>query len=282
MSKITIIIRPTEYLDCLSKLLASVNSQKNIEFDLITYDKYYTDKNYEILEEYKVHLIENNFTNGNDDSHLLNLIISNYSNSIIVFLEPSNILINEYSIFNLIKQLRSEEASIVFGRKITFPNAKTWLKRDFEHAYPEDGEPAAWVGFSFSFSAILKKCWDEHHFNNDSGILPEYEWGYWANNNNIFISYVPKAISLHFVNQSFSSLYQNRRKEGQMDIEIRKKYIGFKDLVKLFIKSFFKDLICYTVRRDFIGLLTVPMKNIVTTIGYFSGVRDAKKKLLKL
>ena len=279
MSKITIIISPTKYLDCLSKMLASVHSQKNIEFDLITYDKYYTNTDYEILEEYKVHLIENNFSDSDNDSHLLNLIISNYSNEIIVFLEPSNILLNEYSIFNLIKQLRNQEAFIIFGRKIAFPNARTWLKRDFEHAYPEDGEPAAWVGFSFAFSAILRTCWEQHHFNNDSEILSDYEWGYWANNNDIVVSYAPKAISLHFVNQSFSSLYETRRKEGQMDTEIKKKYIGLKDLIKLFIKSFFKDLICYTVRRDFIGMLTVPIKNIVATLGYFAGVRDAKKKI---
>ncbi len=279
MNKITIIIRPTKYLEYLPKLLISVYSQKNIEFNLITYDKYYTNKDYEILEEYKVHLIENNFIGSNDDSHLLNLIISNYSNDVIVFLDPSNILLSEYSIFNLIEQLRDPNSSIVFGRKVTFPNAETWLKRDFEHAYPEEGDPAEWVGFSFSFSAILKKCWDQHHFNNNLGILADYEWGYWANRNNICISYVPEAVSLHFINQSYFSLFQNRRKEGQMDIQIKQENIGFKDLIKLFIKALFKDLICYTVRRDFAGLITVPVKNSITIIGYYLGVRDAKKKI---
>ena len=133
---------------------------------------------------------------------------------IIVFQNSDVAPLTPWALHSLLSALRSPTVGAAFGRQIPRPDAHSWVRRDYAAAFPAGRVCPEWMPLSLPFAAIRRSALERHPFHSAAWGSEDTEWGMWAPDAGVTVSYVPDATVMHSHNYTLRHLYGRRFIEG--------------------------------------------------------------------
>jgi len=262
----------------IEQALSSLYSQTFTDFDLYVVDSGSTDQTIEIVKEFPCSLKQIEPSSYYPGA-VLNMGIEGIDADIIVFQNSDVVLLSPESLENLLNSFSDPEIHAAFARQVPRPEAKAWVKRDYESSFPNSPTPPEWIVLSLPFAAMRKSTWKRHHFYADAWASEDTEWGVWAQKTELGIKYVHDSLVMHSHNYTLSQIYGRKFVEGEADAFIYHNRTSIVKTIKRFIASSIKDFIGYVNCRDFLGIFSVPVRRFVYNWAYYKGHKHGEKRL---
>lgn len=277
----TVIVRTKNNSDIISKTLKALFSQTYKDFELLIVDSGSSDDTLEKASFYKHKLIEVKA----EDYHpgiVLNNAISKTKTNLIVFLNSDTVMLTKNCLLNLIQELKKEKTSAVFARQIARPEAKPWVKRDYELAFPNKLNAPTWMYFSLPLSGIKKTVWHKNPFYTKAWASEDTKMGYDLKNKNLLVKYVPTALVMHSHNYSLTQIYNRRFVEGEADAFIFNNKFNIFNLCKSYAASIFNDLKYHIKTCEYCEFTKSIIRRFIYQYAYYKGHKNGQnRKILK-
>lgn len=270
--KVAVIMRSRNAADVIGGTLKALFSQTFSAFSLHLVDSSSTDETLEIARRFPVAITvlpaEDYFP-----GKVLNGVIEGISADLIVFLNSDAELLHPDSLTLLLAAFHDPAVQAAFGRQIPREGAATWVRRDYEVAFPPQAPAPSWMPLSLCFSAMRRSAWEKHPFYTAAWGSEDVEWGVWARLNGGEIRYVPGAVCLHSHNYTLRQLYGRKFIEGEADAFIYQTPYSFARMMKESIKAILRDIPFHLRLGDFKGAFLSLLRRPVSYWGYYSGHR---------
>jgi rhamnosyltransferase len=273
-----ILIRSKNNEDVIFQTLKALQSQKLCTYDLTVIDSGSTDRTLDMVKEMNAKIL----TVPSDDyfpGKVLNKGIQTLNTNIVVLLNADAVPLTPYTLYQLLRPFQSSSVVATFARQLPRPEALSWVRRDYNNAFPGSGKNPDWQSFSNCLSALRKEIWSKRPFYTLAWGSEDAEWGTWAKNNGYQISYTPKALVMHSHNYTLKQLYGRRFIEGEADAFIYKKQYTLPTMLLEWFKFNVSDFLFCLSRGDISGLFANPVRRWVYFWGYYKGSKLGHKRL---
>jgi len=256
----------------IAQALAALYSQTYKDFELLVVDSGSTDRTLEIVEQFPCRLVRiaaKSYYPG----AVLNEAIEKTEGDIIVFQNSDGVPLSPHILSRLIAAFDDDSVDAALTRQIPRPEAYAWVKRDYEHSFPDAAETPNWIRLSLPMAAIRRSAWEKHHFYTDAWASEDTEWGEWAVRNGCGIKYVKDAIIMHSHNYTLKQIYGRKFVEGEADAFI----YNLKPSVPGFISSAFRqwlrDLILLSAKGRLLEAGYSLPRNFTSNWAYYRGLK---------
>ena len=251
--------------------LASLMGQQDIQIDLIIVDSGSTDKTLDMISHYQhtfIAIESKDYFPGK----VLNQAIEIAKYDTIVFINSDVVLLNPYSLKNLISPLEHQLTAGSFGRQIVRPDADLWVRDDYECAFPSSDHTPKWMHYSLPIAAMKKSIWKKIPFYTNSWGSEDTYWGIQVKKAGYNIAYVKDAIAMHSHNYTLKQLASRRMIEGEADVYIapNKKYT-LMSMILTFIKSSLKKSWYYFINYRIYKIPYIIVNRAVYSWYYYKG-----------
>lgn len=273
---VAVLIRTKNSEKFIKETLDALFSQQGLIFDVYIIDSSSVDRTVDIVKKYPIHLSQipaENYFPG----QVLNESLKGIDSEIIIFLNSDAVLITPFALKDLIAPFEDQNVVATFARQVPRPNAKTWVKRDYERAFPNSQDAPVWQPFSLCLAAIRRKTWLERPFYTLAWGSEDVEWALWAKSAGYIIKYVANSCVIHSHNYTLKQLYGRRFIEGEADAFMKKSY-GFFHFFWDYLRSLPRDLHYYIRMRDFIHMFEILSIRYVYYWAYYKGNRWGKRR----
>lgn len=275
---VSIIMRTKNSAAILNQTLKALFSQQGVPFDLLAVDSGSTDQTMPLLNAYKVnvHAIESkHYFPG----PVLNHAITLTQGQLLVFLNSDAVMLTPYTLYNLLKPFTNAATQAAFARQIARPEAHTWVRRDYQMAFPNHPEAPKWQPLSLCLAAMRRSIWQKRPFYSFAWGSEDVEWGTWAQQAGHKIVYAYDALVMHSHNYTLSQLYGRRFIEGEADAYIYKNSYGYGSFIKDWVKSTVRDIYVHATALDFWGGCLAPMRRMVYYWAYYQGHKHGEQRV---
>jgi rhamnosyltransferase len=275
---ISIIMRTKNSADILDQTLKALFSQQLVTFDFLAIDSGSTDQTVSILKAYevKVHAIESkNYFPGPVLNHAMTLC----KGQLVVFLNSDAVMLTPYTLYNLLRTFQDSAVQAAFARQIARPEAHTWVRRDYQTAFPDHPEAPKWLPLSLCLAAMRRSIWQKRAFYSFAWGSEDVEWGRWAQQSGHKIFYAYDSLVMHSHNYTLSQLYGRRFIEGEADAYIYKNNYGYGSFIKDWIKSTARDVYVHIKSLDLVGGCLAPMRRMVYYWAYYQGHKHGERRV---
>ncbi len=270
----TVILRSMNSSDIISQTLKALFSQSYKDFKLLVVDSGSSDDTLEKISFYPHDLVQIK----KEDYHpgiVLNSAIEQTSTDLIVFLNSDTVLLHNNCLEILIDNLKQENTHAVFARQIARPEAKPWVKRDYEIAFPKNDKKPDWMYFSLPFSGIKKDIWKINPFYIKAWASEDTKMGYDLKNKGFNVKYLSNCIVMHSHNYTLKQIYNRRFVEGEADVYIFDNKFTLFTLVKSYLASVLNDT-KYLIKKFEIKELALSFfRRFVYQYAYYKGHKNA-------
>lgn len=260
--KITIIMRTKNSAWVVGQALSALFSQSRRDFELLVVDSGSTDATLDIVGRYPCRLVKieaKEYFPG----VVLNMAIREAKGSLIVFQNSDTVPLTPTALDTLVGPIERGEADATFARQLPRPEAHTWVRRDYDVAFPASGDAPGWMAYSLPFAALTRESWEKHPFYEDAWGSEDTEWGHWARAHGLRVRYVPDALVMHSHNYTLRQLYGRRFIEGEADAFILRERASLRRFVWRTGVSVARDAWAHLAARDLPGLaLTLPRRAV--------------------
>lgn len=267
---IGIIMRTRNSGDILEQTLQALFSQTIKDFDLLVVDSGSTDNTVEIIRRYPARLIsippEEYFP-----GKVLNAAIPQVKGDIIVFCNSDAVLQDPDTLEKLLLPFQRAEVMATFARQIVRPEAETWVRRDYQVAFPKEGDTPSWMTMSLCLAAMRRSAWLQRPFYTKAWGSEDTEWGHWARSQGHPVVYVSEAICMHSHNYTLRQLYGRRYIEGEADAFIWSKAYGIPAMLRDMMKALGRDLRYAAEVGDYWAMFKDPALRWVYYWAYYKG-----------
>jgi rhamnosyltransferase len=184
-NKVSIIIRTKNSSNIIDQTLKALFSQTFKNFDLIIVDSDSTDDTLEKCSKYEHKLLV--FTSQEyHPGKVLNSAINKCNTELVVFLNSDCVMLLPNSLQILLDELDDNNVSAAFSRQVCRPEALSWVRRDYEAAFPDSLNPS-WMHFSLPLAAIRKEVWEKIPFYTQAWASEDTKWAVDIKNHNYLI-----------------------------------------------------------------------------------------------
>ena len=209
---------------------------------------------------------------------VLNKCIDEIDSDIIVFLNSDTVLLNEQSLFYILKVFSDENVGAAYGRQIARPDATTDVRRDYEYCFPYRSESPDCISLSLPISAIRKSVWMNNKFYTKSWGSEDTELGNRIKKSGFKVLYVPNTIAMHSHNYTARQLLNRAKVEGEADFYIYSKKPSLAQFLKRFLARAVRDLKTSLKYKSFKFLFqNLFYRNFIAEFGYHQGLRFANQ-----
>jgi rhamnosyltransferase len=272
MNKVTVLMRTFNNAEIIGQTLKALFSQNFKDFDLFVVDSGSTDGTLEILSHYNCY-VKKIKSSEYHPGKVLNSCIDEIDSDIIVFLNSDTVLLNEKSLYILIKVFSDQSVGAAYGRQIARPDATTDVRRDYEYCFPYSSESPDCISLSLPISAIKKSVWKKNKFYTQSWGSEDTELGNRIKKSGLQVLYVPNAIAMHSHNYTPRQLFNRAKVEGEADFYIYKKSPSLLSFFKKYIYRNLRDLKTAWRYNSFKFLVNnIFYRNAISEWGYYQGV----------
>lgn len=275
--RITIIMRTKNAAWVVGQALSALFSQRRRDFELLVVDSGSTDATLDIVGRYPCRLVRieaKEYFPG----LVLNMAIREAKGSLIVFQNSDTVPLTPDALNALVSPIERGEADATFARQLPRPEAHTWVRRDYEVAFPAQGEPPPWMAYSLPFAALTREAWEKHPFYEDAWGSEDTEWGSWARQNGLRVRYVPEALVMHSHNYTLKQLYGRRFIEGEADAFILKDRASLARFLFRTGSSWVRDAVAHLAARDLQGLALAFPRRVVYHWAHLQGHRLGEQR----
>lgn len=271
----TIILRSMNSADIISQTLKALFSQNYKDFKLLVVDSGSTDDTLEKISFYPHELIQIK----KEDYHpgiVLNNAIKQTNTPFIVFLNSDTVMLHNNCLEILIQNLKQKDTHAVFARQIARPEAKPWVKRDYEIAFPKDAKNPSWMYFSLPLSGIKKEIWQINPFYTKAWASEDTKMGYDLKNKGFSVKYLSKCLVMHSHNYTLKQIYNRRFVEGEADVYIFDNNFTLVTLVKSYLSSILNDTKYHIKNFEIYELGLSFIRRFVYQYAYYKGHKNAQ------
>lgn len=275
----TVIIRTKNNDDIISQTLKALFSQTYKNFDLLVVDSGSVDETLNIVSFYKHSLIKVK----PEEYHpgiVLNNAVSKCNTNLIVFLNSDTVMLNKDCLQILIDELKKDYISAVFARQIARPEAKPWVRRDYEIAFPKEFKKPSWMYFSLPLSGIRKRVWIQNPFYTQAWASEDTKMGVDLQNKKYKIKYVNNAVVMHSHNYSIKQIYNRRYVEGEADVFIFDNKFNLFNMSKAYLASIYNDIKYHLKIREYKELSFCFVRRFIYQFAYYMGHKNGQKRKL--
>lgn len=275
---ITVIMRTKNSQPTLVHALEGLFAQQGAEFELLVVDSGSTDETVSLLENYPCRLIRiraEEYYPG----PVLNRAIAASSAPIVVFQNSDVVPLGEHALERLVSPLLGGEADASFARQVPRPEADTWVRRDYDVAFPSTGPAPGWLPYSLPFAAMRRESWSRLPFYQDAWGSEDTHWGYRAREAGFRIRYVADAAVMHSHNYTHRQLFGRRFIEGEADAFIHRRPFSLAQAARGFVGSLESDLRAHLRTGDLAGLAASPSRRLVYHWAYLRGRRLGERRI---
>ena len=142
-----------------------------------------------------------------------------------------------------IAPFENDKVALSYGKQRGAEHSQYSEKQIFKNWYPENTRTIQKHPFcNNANSAIRKKLWEEHPFNEILPALEDLDWAKWAHENGYKISYVAEAEIVHVHEQDWNGIYNRYKREGMAFKQIYPlEKFDIIDLIRLFAVNVLSD-----------------------------------------
>jgi len=273
----TVIIRTKNNEDIISQTLKALFSQTYKDFDLLVVDSGSSDKTLDIISFYEHKLIKVK----PEDYHpgiVLNNAVSKTHTNLVVFLNSDTVMLHKDCLETLIYELKKDYVSAVFARQIARPEAKPWVRRDYEIAFPKDGKSPSWMYFSLPLSAIKKTVWSANPFYTQAWASEDTKMGYDLKTKKQYVRYVHDARVMHSHNYTLKQIYNRRFVEGEADAFIFDNQFNLFNMFRSYASSLYNDMKYHLKIGEYKELSLCFLRRFVYQAAYYNGHKNGQKR----
>lgn len=273
----TVIVRTMNNEDIISKTLKALFSQTYKDFKLLVVDSGSHDDTLKKVSFYQHNLMQVE----QEDYHpgiVLNNAIKQTNTELIVFLNSDTVMLHKNCLQLLIDGLKEKENSAVYARQIARPEAKPWVRRDYEISFPKTAENPSWMFYSLPLSGIKKSVWEENPFYTKSWASEDTQMGVDLVNKNLKVKYLSNIIVMHSHNYTLNQIYNRRFVEGEADAFIFSSKFNILHMIKSYLSSIFNDIKYHLKVCEFYELGFCFIRRFVYQYAYYKGHKNGEKR----
>jgi rhamnosyltransferase len=255
-------MRTKNSADTVHQALTALFSQDRRDFELVVVDSGSTDATLEIVRRFPCRvrcLRPEQYYPG----PVLNAAVEDAQSGIIVFQNSDVVPLNGGALSALVAPFADPAVKATFARQLPRPEAETWVRRDYETAFPASGEAPSWLPYSLPFAAMRRNAWDQQPFYSDAWGSEDTHWGHRARQRGWQVRYVPESRVMHSHNYDLRQLFGRRFIEGEADAFIYRQQPSLAGFATGFLASVGRDLAAHLRARDAVGLLRAPARRLV-------------------
>ncbi|HVZ72980.1 MAG TPA: glycosyltransferase [Polyangia bacterium] len=277
--RVSVLMRSKNSAWVIGQALAGLYSQSRRDFELVVVDSGSTDRTLEIVRGYPCRLVQIPATAYYPGAVLNQAIRESCRGDIIVFQNSDVAPLGPDALDRLLAPIERGEAEAAFARQLPRPEADTWVRRDYELAFPERGPAPPYLTYSLPLAAVTRAAWERHPFYEDAWGSEDTEWGAWAGKHGVRVAYVADALVMHSHNYTLRQLYGRRFIEGEADAFIYRKHESALSLARRWAASVWHDAGAHARARDWAGLLASPVRRAVYQWAYGRGHRLGERRI---
>ena len=269
----TVIMRTKNSSDIIAQTLKALFSQSYTDFELLVVDSGSTDDTLEIVSTYRHKLIKVK----PEDYHpgkVLNMAIEQTSTPLIVFLNSDTVMLTSDTLKTLIDTQNQVDVDAVFSRQIARPEAKPWVRKDYEIAFPNNTKSPDWMYYSLPLASMKKTAWVKIPFYTKAWASEDTKWGYDAKLEGLTVVYESKAMVMHSHNYSFKQIYNRKYVEGEADSYIFDTKYTLIDFAKQYLSSIVKDTIYHIKYFELKELSITYIRRFIYFCAYYQGCKN--------
>jgi len=274
---ITIIMRTKNSAWVVGQALSALFSQTRRDFELLVVDSGSTDATLDIVGRYPCRLLRieaREYFPG----VVLNMAIREAKGSLIVFQNSDTVPLVPTALDQLVAPIEHGSADATFARQLPRPEAHTWVRRDYDVAFPATGDAPPWMAYSLPFAALTRAAWERHPFYEEAWGSEDTEWGSWARQNGLRVRYVPEALVMHSHNYTLRQLYGRRFIEGEADAFILRDRATLARFALRTGTSWARDALAHLAARDVPGLALALPRRLVYHWAHLRGHRLGEQR----
>lgn len=269
----TVIMRTKNSSDIIAQTLKALFSQNYKNFELLVVDSGSSDDTLEIVSTYAHRLIKVK----PEDYHpgkVLNMAIKETNTKLIVFLNSDTVMLSTDTLKTLIHTQNQDGVDAVFSRQIARPEAKPWVRKDYEMAFPNSNKSPNWIFYSIPLASMKKTAWELIPFYTQTWASEDTKWGYDAKSKGLNVIYEPKAMVMHSHNYNFKQIFNRKYVEGEADSYIFDKKYSLLDFSKQYLSSIVKDTIYHIRCFEIKELCITYIRRFIYFYGYYKGCQN--------
>jgi rhamnosyltransferase len=274
---ITLIMRTKNSAWVVGQALSALFSQTRRDFELLVVDSGSTDATLDIVGRYPCRLLRIEAREYFPGA-VLNRAIREARGGLIVFQNSDTVPLARTALDQLVAPIERGSVDATFARQLPRPEAHTWVRRDYEVAFPATGEAPPWMAYSLPFAAMTRSAWERHPFYEEAWGSEDTEWGYWARQNGLRVRYVPEALVMHSHNYTLRQLYGRRFIEGEADAFILRDRTSLARFALRTGASWARDALAHLAARDVPGLALSLPRRLVYHWAHLRGHRLGERR----
>lgn len=273
----TVIVRTMNNSDIISKTLKALFSQTYKDFDLLVVDSGSSDDTLEKVAFYEHKLLQVKA----EDYHpgiVLNNAIEKTHTGLIIFLNSDTVMLHNDCLEILINELKKDYVSAAFARQVARPEAKPWVKRDYEIAFPKEDKSPTWMYFSLPLSGIKREVWSSNPFYTKAWASEDTKMGYDLKCKKQYVRYVSNAYVMHSHNYSLKQIFNRRFVEGEADAFIFNNKSTLISTIRSYISSIYNDMKYHMKIGEIKEFVLCFSRRLVYQYAYYLGNRNGQKR----
>lgn len=221
MSETSIVIRTHNEEKHLGNLLQAIREQDYKDCEVIVVDSSSTDRTVEIAREFDVKVISiesRDFTFG----YALNVGCEASQGRYLVFASAHVLPVDKNWLSNLIAPFSDSRIAMVYGRQVGNEQSKFSEKNDFKRIFgPKAVDSSIAINYANNAnSAIRKKLWEDHRFDQYLFGLEDIDWAQAMVKKGYHIRYEPGAAIYHIHTEAWHQIFNRYRREAIATVRI--------------------------------------------------------------
>lgn len=239
----SIVIRAYNEEKHIGRLLEGIRQQTIKDVEVILVDSGSTDATVSVAESFGakiVHIPSAEFTFGRS----LNFGVREAGSEFIVIASAHVYPVYPDWLETLLRPFQDEKVALTYGKQRGYEGSKFSEHQIFHQWYPDVGNFDQATAFcNNANSAIRKKLWEQHAYDETLTGLEDLEWGKWAKGQGFKIAYAAEAEIIHIHNETPRGVYNRYRREA---MALRRIYpeahFNFYDFLRLTFTNIVSDL----------------------------------------
>lgn len=276
--RVTVVMRTKDVEWVVDRALVALFSQTYRNFELVVVDSGSTDSTLKLVKRHPCRLVQipaERYYPG----AVLNDALADVRTELVVFQNSDVVPVDAHALERLVAPMDDPRTVATFARQIPRPEAHTWVRRDYDVAFPATGQPPPWMTYSLPFAAMRRSVWQERGFYRDAWGSEDTEWGAWARRAGHVVQYVPDAVVMHSHNYTLRQMWGRRFIEGEADAFIARRPSSPIGTARRMVSSLIHDVKSHVEAGDYVGLAQAPARRAVFHLAHLSGHRHGERRI---